>query len=154
MKRLFSRCFFALDVDKAIDLAFSSCHTYESVKSISKHFQPQSSVEAPRFINISFAADVARRHQQLILVLREIFSTSTLYSPSSKVRNMRISATPLLTYVPSCVPDTMAAPQSVMILLLVFVHLQPTQSSSPTASAGSRMQTRILLRNVPLRSSV
>ena len=36
MKRLFSRYFFALDVDKAIDLVFSSCHTFESVKSIPK----------------------------------------------------------------------------------------------------------------------
>ena len=58
-KRLFSRYFFALDVDKAIDLVSSSCHICESVKSIPKHFQPQSSVEAPRSIGVSFAADVA-----------------------------------------------------------------------------------------------
>ena len=52
----------------------------------------------------------------------------------------------------------MAAPQSVLILPLVFVHLPPTQSSIPMAlpwrSAGSRIQTRILSRNAPLRSSV
>ena len=78
MKRLFSRYFFALDVDKAIDLVSSSCHTCESVKSIPKHFQPQSSEEAPRSIGISFAADVARSHRQLILVLRETVSSYTL----------------------------------------------------------------------------
>ena len=78
MKRLFSRYFFALDVNKGIDLVSSSCHTCESVKSIPKHFQPQSSVEAPRSIGISFAADVVRRHQQLILVPRERLSPRTL----------------------------------------------------------------------------
>ena len=77
-KRLFSRYFFALDIDKAIDLVSSSCHICESVKSIPKHFQPQSSVEAPRSIGVSFAADVARRHRQLILVLRETVSSYTL----------------------------------------------------------------------------
>ena len=61
-KRLFSRYFFALDVDKTINLVSSSCHICESVKSIPKHFQPQSSVEAPQSIGVSFAADVARRH--------------------------------------------------------------------------------------------
>ena len=79
-KRLFSRYmyFFALDVDKAIDLVSSACHICESVKSINKHFQPQSSEEAPRSIGISFAAYVARRHRQLILVLRETVSSYTL----------------------------------------------------------------------------
>ena len=78
MKRLFSRYFFALDVDKAIDLVSSSCHICESVKSIPKHFQPQSSEDAPQSIGISFAADVARRHRQLILVVRETVSSYTL----------------------------------------------------------------------------
>ena len=77
-KRLFSRYFFAPDVDKAIDLVSSSCHTCESVKSIPKHFQPQSSEVAHRSIGASFAADVARRHRQLILVLRETVSSYTL----------------------------------------------------------------------------
>ena len=77
-KRLFSRYFFALDVDKAIDLESSSCYICDSLKSIPKHSQPQSSVEAPRSIGVSFAADVARRHLQLILVLRETVSSYTL----------------------------------------------------------------------------
>ena len=70
-KRLFTRYFFALDVDKA------SCHTCQSIKSIPKHFQPQSCEEAPRSIGVSFAADVARRHQQFILVIRETVSPYT-----------------------------------------------------------------------------
>ena len=75
---LFSRYFFALDVDKAIDFVSSSCHTCESVKSIPKHFQPQSSEVAPRSIGVLFVADVAQRHRQLILVLRETVSSYTL----------------------------------------------------------------------------
>ena len=75
-KRLFSRYFFPLDVDKAIDLVSSSCHTCESVKSIPKHFQPQSSVELPQSMGISFAA--AKCHTQLILVLRETVSSYPL----------------------------------------------------------------------------
>ena len=48
------------------------------MKSIPKHFQPQSSEVTPRSIGISFAADVARCHRQLILVLRETVSSYTL----------------------------------------------------------------------------
>ena len=48
------------------------------MKSIPKHFQPQSSEEPPPPIGVSFSADVARRHQQLILVLRETVSSYTL----------------------------------------------------------------------------
>ena len=77
-KHLFSGYFFALDVDKAIDLVSSSCHICETVKSTPKHFQPQSSEEAPWSIGASFATDVARRHQQLILILRETISSYTL----------------------------------------------------------------------------
>ena len=90
-KRLFSRYFFALDVDKAIDLVSSSCHTCESVKSIPNHFQPQSSEVAPRSIGVSFAADVARRHRQLILVLRETVSSYALTTliKSEKYEDLR-----------------------------------------------------------------
>ncbi|PFX24741.1 hypothetical protein AWC38_SpisGene10642 [Stylophora pistillata] len=77
-KRLFTRYFFALDVDKAIDLIWSSCHICESLKSIPKHFQPQSSEEPTQSISVSFAADLARRHRKLIPVLRETVSSYTL----------------------------------------------------------------------------
>ena len=76
--RLFGRYFFALDVNKAIDFVSSSCHTCQSVKSIPKQFRPQSCEEAPRSIGVSFADDVARRHRQMILVLRETVSSYTL----------------------------------------------------------------------------
>ena len=157
MKRLFSRYFFALDVDKAIDLVSSSCHTCESVKSIPKQFQPQSSVEAPSSIGISFAADVSRRHRPLILVVRETVSSYTLTAliQSEKHEDLRNALIVLCSQLRSLHDG---GPQSVLTLPLVFVHLPPTQSSIamalPWRSAGSRIQTRILSRNAPLRSLV
>ena len=79
-KRLFSRYFFALDVDKAIDSVSSACHTCQSLKAIPSHLQPQSSTDPPQAIGVSFAADVCRRYCQLILVLRETVSSYTLTS--------------------------------------------------------------------------
>ena len=90
-KCLLSQYIFALDVDKAIDLVSSSCHTCETVKSIPKHFQPQSSEVAPRSIGVSFAPDVARRQRQLILELRETVSSYTLTTliQSEKHKDLR-----------------------------------------------------------------
>ena len=48
------------------------------MKSIPEHFQLQSSEQAPRSISASFATDVARRHQQLMFILRETISSYTL----------------------------------------------------------------------------
>lgn len=79
-KRLFNRHFFALDLDKAIDAVFSSCHVYQSLKTIPKHLHPQSTTEAPRSIGVSFATDVARSHRQLIVVLRKTVSSYTVTS--------------------------------------------------------------------------
>ena len=79
-KRLFSRYFFALDVDKAIDSVSSACHTCQSLKAIPSHLQPQSSTDPPPAIGVSFPADVCRRYCQLILVLREAVSSYTLTS--------------------------------------------------------------------------
>ena len=75
-KCLFSRYFFALDVDKAIDSVSSACHSCQS----SSHLQPQSSTDPPPAIGVSFAVDVYRRYCQLILVLRETISSYTLTS--------------------------------------------------------------------------
>ena len=48
------------------------------MKSIPKQFQPQSSKEPSQTIGVSFTADVARSHRQLILVQRETVSSYTL----------------------------------------------------------------------------
>ena len=79
-KRLFSRYFFALDVEKAIDSVSSACHTCQSLKAIPNHLQPQSSTDPPPATGVSFAADVCQHYCQLILVLRETVSSYTLTS--------------------------------------------------------------------------
>ena len=90
-KRLFSRYFFALDLDKAIETVSSCCHTCQSLKTIPKHLHPQSSADAPPTIGVSFAADVAKRHRQLIMVLRETVSSYTVSSfiASEKLEDLR-----------------------------------------------------------------
>ena len=79
-KRLFNRYIFALHLDKAIDAVFSSCHVCQSLKTIPKHLHPQSTTEVPRSIGVFFATDVARRHRQLIMVLRKTVSSYTVTS--------------------------------------------------------------------------
>ena len=93
-KRLFSRYFFALDVDKAIDYwlltVSSACHTCQSLKAIPSHLQPQLSTDPPPAIGVSFAADVCRRYCQLILALRETISyTLTSIVQSEKRDDLR-----------------------------------------------------------------
>lgn len=79
-KHLFTRYFFALDLNRALDAVSSSCHTCQSLKSVPKHLHPQSSGDASRIIGVSFAADVAKHHRQLIMVLRETVSSYTVTS--------------------------------------------------------------------------
>lgn len=79
-KRLFTRYFYALDVDKVNQTVASSCHFCQSVMSIPKHLQPQSSSEPPTSIGSYFAADVMRRYRQCVLILRETVSSFTAAS--------------------------------------------------------------------------
>jgi hypothetical protein len=77
-KRLFTRYFYALDLDRAIDTGTSSCHQCESLKTIPIYLHPQSSTPPPSVIGVSFAADVMRRYRQCVLVLQETVSSYTL----------------------------------------------------------------------------
>ena len=61
-KRLFSTCFFALDIDKAIDSVSSACHTCQSLKGIPSHLQPQWTTDPPPATGVSFTADLCRRY--------------------------------------------------------------------------------------------
>ena len=156
-KRLFSRYFFALDVDKAIYLVSSSCHTCESVKSIPKQFQPQSSEVASQSIGFSFTADVARRHLQLIVVLRETVSSYTLTTliKSEKHEDLRNALIVLCSQLHSLHDGGATVrvdPAPGFCALATDPITSPTEL--PWRSAGSRIQTRILSQSVPLRSSV
>ena len=65
------RQFLALDMNDAISRVTSACHTCASLRSFPSSLVHQSSEDPPEVVGISFAADVIKRHRQLILVLRE-----------------------------------------------------------------------------------
>ena len=77
LKKVFSRYFFALDTDKAIQQTCSSCHPCASLKTVPSMLKPQSSSPPPSAIGTSFAADVMRRYRQMVLVVRETVSSYT-----------------------------------------------------------------------------
>ncbi len=78
LKKVFSRYFFALSIDKALTEVSATCHHCTSLKSVPTQFQPQSSQPPPDCIGVSFAADVMRRCRQFIFVLRETVSSFTV----------------------------------------------------------------------------
>ena len=77
-KQVFTRYFFALDLDKALNMVTSTCHHCNSVKSIPTHLYPQSTSPPPSAIGLQFAADIMKRYRQLVLVLRETVTSYTL----------------------------------------------------------------------------
>ena len=69
--------FFALDMTDAISRMTSACHTCASLKSFPSSLVKQSSDDPSEVVGNSFAADVIKRHRQLILVLRECTTSFT-----------------------------------------------------------------------------
>ena len=67
----FQRQFFALDMTDVISRVTSACHACASLKSFPSSLVKQSSDDPPEVVGASFAADVIKRHRQLILVFRE-----------------------------------------------------------------------------------
>ena len=77
MKQVFSRYFFALDMDSAIEKVSESCHLCASLKQVNPKPVEQSTSDPPSCIGINFATDVIRRYRQFILVLRETVTSFT-----------------------------------------------------------------------------
>ncbi len=77
LKLVVLRYFYALDLDKALDQCTQSCHLCVSLKKIPNQLIEQSTSDPPAAVGISFAADVIKRHRQLILVVRETTSSFT-----------------------------------------------------------------------------
>ncbi|XP_044173496.1 uncharacterized protein LOC114951707 [Acropora millepora] len=95
------RQFFALDMNDAISRVTSACHTCTSLRSFPSSLVHQSSEDPPEVVGISFAADVIKRHRQLILVLRECatsFNASCLV-PDEKHDTLRDALTQLIVGV-------------------------------------------------------
>ena len=71
LSMVFKRHFYALDLQKAVDKVFESCHACMSLKRFPDTLVQQSSEDPPECVGINFAADVLKRNRQLILVVRE-----------------------------------------------------------------------------------
>ena len=78
MKLLFTRYFFALDLEKGLTCVVDACHHCTSMKSFPSHLHPQSTEPLPDKVGVHFAADVMRRFRQCILVIREVVSSFTM----------------------------------------------------------------------------
>ena len=61
----------------AISRVTSACHTCTSLRSFPSSLVKQSSDDPPEVEGVSFAADVIKRHRQLILVFRECTTSFT-----------------------------------------------------------------------------
>jgi hypothetical protein len=77
LKLVTHRYFFALDMDKAIELVTKSCHHCSSLSKIPHPTCIQSTCDPPESIGLSFAADVMKRERQLVLVIRECVTSFT-----------------------------------------------------------------------------
>lgn len=77
LKQMFQRYFYALDLDKSLELVSDSCHICTSLKHMPDTLLKQSSSDPPDVVGISFAADVIRRYRQCVLVLRETVTSFT-----------------------------------------------------------------------------
>ena len=107
MKLLFTRYFYALDTDKAIDCITSACHLCSAMSSIPKHLHPQSTGTPPKSIGVNFAADVMRRYRQYLFILRETvtsYTTTALVDDERRdtLRNVIITLCSQLGYQADC----------------------------------------------------
>ena len=76
------RHFYALDLTKAIERTYNSCHTCLSLQRQDYRKSPdslvkQTSEDPPESIGVSFAADILKRDRQLILLLRKTVTSYT-----------------------------------------------------------------------------
>ena len=69
--------FYALDLTKAIERTYNSCHTCVSLQKFPDSLVKQTSEDPPEFIGVSFAADILKCDRQLILLLRKTVTSYT-----------------------------------------------------------------------------
>ena len=91
LKLVFSRGFFCLDLDKAVNLLVDNCHTCTALKRVPNLFHQQSTSDHPDKIGTRYSTDVMKRNCQSILVLRESISAYTEASiiPDEKADSLR-----------------------------------------------------------------
>lgn len=77
LKNVVSRYFYALDLEKAVELTTNTCHQCVSLLKTPNVCVEQGSSDPPDTVGSSFAADVLKRERQLILVIRECVTSFT-----------------------------------------------------------------------------
>lgn len=77
LKNVVSRYFYALDLEKAVELTTNTCHQCASLLKTPKVCVEQGSSDPPETVGSTFAADVLKRERQLILVIRECVTSFT-----------------------------------------------------------------------------
>ena len=71
LELVMKRHFYALDLTKAIERMYNSCHTCLSLQKFPEYLVKQTREDPPESIGVSFAADLLKRDRQLILLLRK-----------------------------------------------------------------------------------
>ena len=78
LSKAFNRHFFALYLDKAIDLTTKSCHTCASLQGVPRAMIKESTEDPPSIVGGRIAADIVKRATQKIFVVRETVTSYTL----------------------------------------------------------------------------
>ena len=71
LELVMERHFYALDLTKAIERMYNSCHTCLSLHKFPDSLVKQNSEDPPESIGVSFTADILKRDRQLVLLLRK-----------------------------------------------------------------------------------
>lgn len=77
LKNVVSRYFYALNLEKAVELTTNICHQCASLLKTQKVCVEQGSSDQPETVGSAFAVDVLKRERQLILVIRECITSFT-----------------------------------------------------------------------------
>jgi hypothetical protein len=80
LKVVVERYLFALDMDKVVNRVSEGCHHCAALRKTPTARIEQSSCSPPSTVGGTFAADIAKRSKQLILVLRECVTSLTATS--------------------------------------------------------------------------
>ena len=91
LKQVFSRYFFAHDLDAHLATLYASCHSCVALRRLPPPLV-ESSTSHPSAVGVSYAADVMHHARQLILVVRETVTSHTLTCFVSDERASTIEA--------------------------------------------------------------
>ena len=78
LKKVVSRYFYALDIEKAVDNVTTGCHTCAVLKHVPNIATEQTTTDPPSAVGATFAAHIMKRARRLILVVRECVSSYTV----------------------------------------------------------------------------